>query len=165
MAYAPKMLQDLDNPDLDLKDRKNRQEAAVELRVRGANYSEIARVLDYASPNHARQAVERVLASLASEDAREQMRFIMNRRLDRMQRVLWEEAIDTENEGHIAAARTYLAYVDRQCKLNGLDAPTEMVLYTPVSAEIEKHLAELTAQARSEMPVEADIIGEVIEDE
>src|SRR5690606_27948279 len=49
------------------KDRKNRGLAAVALRVDGANYSQIARILGYSNATTAARAGERVLAESAGE--------------------------------------------------------------------------------------------------
>ena len=68
MAYAepdPVEESDLDNlnTDLDVKDRKSRVEAAVAMAVAGANYSEIADVLGYATPPLARRPRWRLVDS------------------------------------------------------------------------------------------------------
>jgi hypothetical protein len=167
MAYAqPEPLEEHElpraNKDLDKKDRATRQEAAVTLRIYGANYSEIARTLGYASPTHARQAVERSLASAAGQDSREQLRFIEARRLERLLRSVMSKATDEKNEEHLAAVRTAVAIIDRHARLYGLDAPQEMVVYTPAASEIEQWVATMSRQVRAELPQEADIIGEVV---
>jgi hypothetical protein len=146
------------NADLEAKDRKSRQEAAVALRIAGATYSDIARTLDYASAALARQAVERSLATTAGTESREQLRFIEARRLERLLRGLWKKATDETNEEHLAAVRTAIAVIDRHAKLYGLDAPQEMVVYTPAASELEAWVANMAKQVRGEFPEEADII-------
>jgi hypothetical protein len=154
------------NSDLDTKDRASRQEAAVAMRIAGANYSEIARVLEYASPTLARQAVERSIASTTgTPETREHQRFLESRRLERLLRSLWNKATDEKNEEHLAAIRTAVAIIDRHSRLNGLDQPTEMVVYTPASEEIQKWVAMVSAQMRSDLPDEDDILTlDVIKD-
>lgn len=151
------------NKDLEERDRKTRQEAAVGLRIAGAAYSEIAEVLGYSNATTARQAVERSLASTVGQESREQLRFLEARRLERILRGLWKKATDDKNAEHLAAARTALAVIDRHSKLYGLDAPTEMVVYTPAASELEAWVSRMATQVRGELPAEADIIGEVME--
>lgn len=171
MAYAePEPLPDEDavaqaNKDLTIKDRRSRQEMAVALRIAGANYSEIARMCQYASPTLARQAVERSLAATVGDESREQLRFLEARRLERILRGLWRKATDENNEEHLAAARTAIAVIDRHARLYGLDAPTEMVVYTPAVHEIEQWVTAMSRQVRGELPDEFDIIeGHAIDD-
>lgn len=164
MAYAQPALLDPDddpteaNKDLTAKDRNSRQEAAVAMRIAGATYSEIARMLDYSSGTHARQAVERSLASTAGTQDRDQLRYVEARRLERLLRSLWRKATDDTCDEHLAAVRTAVAVIDRHAKLYGLDAPQEMVVYTPAASEIEAWVATMAKQVRGELPEEADII-------
>lgn len=154
------------NADLESKDRSSRQEAAVAMRIAGATYSEIARVLEYASPTLARQAVERsIAATVGSPESREHQRFLESRRLERLMRSLWNKATDENNDEHLAAIRTAVALIDRHAKLNGLDQPSEMVVYTPASEEIQRWVAHVTSEMRRGLPDEEDILeGDVIED-
>lgn len=171
MAYAPPDLLDPDddpekaNKDLEAKDRKSRQEAAVALRIAGATYSEIARTLEYASPSLARQAVERTLAQSAGDESRDQLRFIEARRLERLLRSLWSKATDEQDDEHLAAVRTAIAVIDRHARLYGLDAPQEMVVYTPAAQELEAWVAKMARQVHGELPQEHDIIeGAIVHD-
>lgn len=166
MAYAePDEPEDLDrlNPHLEQKDRVSRQQSAVALRIAGANYSEVAQALGYASANHARLAVERALAASVGDESRDQLRFLEGRRLERLLRGLWAKATDDRHPDQIAAARTALAVIDRHSRLYGLDAPTQMVVHSPTAGEIEAWVAQMAAQVSQGMPEEKDIIeGEVV---
>lgn len=153
------------NPDLDEKDRKTRVEAAIGLKVAGANYSEIAEVLEYSSVDQARSAVERGLAATASEDDRKVQREIASRRLERLLRAIWKKATDEDNPEQLSAARTALALVDRHIRLWGADAPSEMIVYSPTAGEMEAWIAKMARQVRAGLPEEVDIIeGEVLGD-
>lgn len=169
MAYAeppPTAEKDLDrlNTDLSKMDRKGRQEAALGLRIAGATYTEIASTLEYASASHARAAVESALASTVGDDDRERMRFIASRRLERLLRALWPKATDENSEEQIPASRTALALIDRHIKLNGLDAPSEHIIYNPGSREIDEWVREMTSHLMDATPEERDIIeGEVLD--
>lgn len=154
------------NPDLDAPDRKTRVEAAIGLRVAGANYSEIAEVLEYSSVEQARSAVERGLAATATEEDRKQLRDIAGRRLERLLRGLWKKATNEEHPEQLSASRTALALIDRHIRLFGLDAPSEMVIYSPTAGEMENWIAGMVKHVRAGLPQEVDILdGEVVSDE
>ncbi len=158
------MTAELTNAHLDVKDRRLRQDAAVALKVAGASYEEIAQTLDYGSVGHARQAVERALASTVDAFDREKERGLANRRIERLLRGLWAKAADPDHPEHLVAARTAMVMVDRHIRLNGLDAPTEVTVYTPAAREIETWVATVMAHQKSTLPIEADVLdAEVVE--
>jgi hypothetical protein len=146
------------NNDLSDADRKGRQESAIALRIAGASYTEVAQVLGYASAARARQSVEAGLAATVGEEDRAQQRFLASRRLERLLRGLWKKSTDEESEDQIPAARTALAIIDRHIKLNGLDAPSEHIIYNPGQKEIEAWVMKMTQQVVGSTPEERDII-------
>lgn len=154
-------------------DRHRQAEAAVRLRLAGANYSEIADMLEFASPSHARTAVERHLADTVGEEDREQARYMEGQRLLRVMRSLYSRATGTEEgleEGlydHLGYAKVYLSYIDRRVKLYGLDAPTELnVAYSPRQEELQRAVAETVAEIRGHFPEEADIMdADIVEED
>ena len=167
-------------------DRHRQAEAAVALRIAGANWSEIARALDFHSATAARNAVERILAESVSEEDREQGRWMMQQRLLRVMRSLYPRAtlsefpVDENGEritdengnpveplyDHLGYAKVYLAYVDRSIKLQGLDAPTELnVAYTPRAEELNQAIREITQQMLGEHPQEMDIMDVIVVEE
>ena len=151
------------NADLD-KGSTNRAEAAVAMRIAGAAYSEIARTLDFTSAHQARMSVEATLAATAGGNDREQLRFVEARRLERLLRSLWRKALDENHDEHLAAIRTALAVIDRHARLYGLDAPAEMVVYSPSREEIDRFVAVAAASLTAKLPDEADIIdGQVVD--
>lgn len=153
------------NAEIAKRDDISRSEAAVSLKIAGATYAQIARTLDYPSVHTARCAVESALAATAGEDDREQLRYVAGRRIDRLLRSMWGKATDEKNPEHLAAARTALALIDRHIKLYGLDAPQEMVHYTPTGAEFETVLKQIYEKASGSLPEEADIVDVEIEDD
>ena len=167
MAYALEPTDEGDDPNRDLEatDRTHRQEAAVAMRIAGAHYSEIARSLDYPNATSARTAVERALATSVGDNDKEKLRWIEARRLERLLRSLWTKATNDKDESHLAYARTALAVIDRHARLYGLDAPQEMVVYTPAAAEIEAWVGSMARQVHGEMPEEYDIINGYVVDE
>ena len=161
-------------------DRHRQAEAAVRLRLAGANWSEIAEVLEYATPTLARQAVERHLADTVTDDERELARWTEGQRLLRVMRSLYPGATsptisvkedggskEIPNPDHLGYAKVYLSYVDRRIKLYGLDAPTELnVAYSPRQEELNRAVQETLEQIRGQFPEEADILdAEIMEED
>lgn len=154
-----------ENKELDAVDRAGRQEAAINLRIHGASFTEIAQVLDYASANHARLSVERGLAKSVSADSREQQRFLVSRRLERLLRAVMPRATDEADPDQLGYARTALAIIDRHARLHGVDAPQEMVVYSPSKGEIDALVDKWAKQVTSDAPEEYDVIeGQLADD-
>jgi len=147
-------------------DPPTRAAAAVNLRIEGASWTEIARILEYSSAQRARVAVERALAEMAeSEEDREQLRWTMNQRLNRVLYSLMRRATNPKDQDHLAYVSKVLAVMDRQSKLNGLDMPTTIAVYNPSNEAIEKYVeqtVEILRRANGE--IEADIMAEDIHD-
>lgn len=169
MAYAepttPESALEKPNPDLDEKDRTTRVESAIALRAAGANYSEIAEFLGYATVDAARSAVERGLASTVTNEDRKTMRAIANRRIERLLASIDGKATNPKNPEQLAAVRTALALIDRHAKMNGYDAPTEVAVYSPTERQMQDFLAEQAERIVASLPKEVDIVkSEVVRD-
>lgn len=154
--------QDARLQDLPFEGSAKRAEAAVALRLAGATYPEIANTCGYTDAFHARQAVERVLAASVGEDGRDQLRAVEGKRLERLLRSTWKRATDPGDTEHLAYVRAALALIDRHVRLFGLDAPQQMVVYSPAQGEIEAWVAGMARTVVADLPTEADIIGSVI---
>lgn len=151
------------NPELAERDRKNRGLAAVAMRVNGANYSQIAATLEYPSAVAARESVERTLASSVGDDDREMMRAIESRRLEKVLRSMMKRATDEEDPEQLSAAKVALMFIDRHIKLQGLDAPQVMAVYSPSAVEMQEWLEQASRQIRPTTPQEAQVVdGEVV---
>jgi LmbE family N-acetylglucosaminyl deacetylase len=169
MPYAPiePLGEDEDPQDARLQDypvegSEQRAEAAVALRLAGATYPEIAKHAGYTDAFHARQAVERVLAASVGQDSRDQLRAVEGKRIERLLRSTWKKATDSGDPEHLSYVRASLALIDRHVRLFGLDAPQQMVVYSPAQGEIEAWVAGMARTVVSELPQEADIVGEVV---
>jgi hypothetical protein len=144
----------------------SRAASALQLRIDGASYSDIARVLEFKDASVARLAVEQALSQEArSHEDVEQMRWVEARRLERVLSSLMRRATNPTDQDHLAYARTALAVIDRHIKLYGLDAPAKVdVTYSPAKSQIEEWVARMTEQAHGPI-VEADIVdAEIVED-
>lgn len=152
-------------------DRPSRSQSAVALRLSGASYSDIARVLDYSTPTHARNAVERVLASTAdSPESLAHLRVLQTRRLERLLQSVMSKAVDPEAEDHLAYNGRALAIIERIGKVHGVDAPTQ-VQFTPTDEYLTTYTNRLleaaglgTLDADEATPEDIED-AEIIEDE
>lgn len=115
---------------------KERQAEALRLRSQGLDYSSIANKLGL-SRSGAHKAVSVALKQLTSEEAKE-LRQIELSRLDQLQTVFWDKAID----GDLPSAAMILRIQERRAKLCGLDAPSKLVAAN-VSLNYENMLREL----------------------
>lgn len=138
------------------------ERAAVALRLAGASFAEVAEVLGFAGAEHAREAVERGLAAERfDDDDREALRLEEERRLMALLKPLWAKAVDPESPEQVPAARAALAVIDRHARLMGLDAPTEVVVHTPTTSEIDAWVAEMVQMASGRFAVEEAVVIEV----
>jgi hypothetical protein len=149
-------------------DRKG--DAALELRIMGVRWDEIAETLGYASPESAKTAVERALQRnlMDRKEDTDDLRKMAAARYDRLLRSVWPKATDpgTEdrpNPEHLAAVKTAADITDRFVKLYGLAAPTEIAIRTPTQKELEEWVQTVSGKTALE---EGDIWdAEIVEDE
>lgn len=99
---------------------RERERAAIQLKLAGASYSQIAERLGYSHPNSAYEAVKRAMERLPNPEA-ETLRRVHHARLEHLLMVQWPEA----TQGDPKATQTALAIMDRLAKLHGLDAATQ----------------------------------------
>lgn len=120
-----------------------RQNRALELRMAGASAQQIAEILDYPSPSAAAhgavQALRREDARLA--DSREQVRSLQLARLERIIRAIWPNVI----AGDLFAIDRALKIFERQARLLGLDAPTQVTLTDETKTDLMRMVAQLEA--------------------
>jgi hypothetical protein len=136
--------------------------AAVELRVSGASYAEVAEVLALSSATEALSLVERELAAHLTPESVEVQRAEASERILLLLSSVMPKAADAGDPEHLAASKVALALIDRHIRLHGLDRPTEVILHTPTASELERWVANVSAFALPDV-VEADVIdGDVI---
>jgi hypothetical protein len=147
------------NADLEEEDRETRIEAAVNLRLAGASYSDIAKTLDYSSPYRARTAVEKALAAdIASPEERDIARRLADKRLNKLLSSVMSKALNPKDPQHLAYNARAMAVIDRQIKLWGLDAPTQVQI-----SATDQQIMELVEVVRpsaeaDKLQIEADIL-------
>jgi hypothetical protein len=120
-----------------------RRRSAVQLRIQGKSWQEIADLLGYDSKGTAcgdvRRALQKAVADLAVP--LEEYRQLELDRLDAMQDALWGKVL----EGDTRAIDTSLRLMDRRAKLLGLDAPTRTEGVLTLDA-IDASIAHIAAQ-------------------
>lgn len=145
--------------------------AALALRVHGASPAEIAEALQLPDAETAQDLVERELASRVADidpAQRNRQRALAVARIERMMRSVARKATDEGDPEHLPAVRAFLALIDREVRLLGLDAPVEVAVYNPTANEIEAWVLRMSAAAGLVTVgiEEADVIpGEVVRDD
>lgn len=149
-----------------IRARHRKSNAAIQLRLGGATWAEIAEVLGYPTARTALVAVEKALErELATQGDREQMRRLAGARMERLLRGIWPKAIDADHPEHLIAATKAREVIAQHSKLFGLDAPTEVIVHSPTQVEIEDWVARVVS-VRGPAVEEYDILdAEVIEDQ
>ncbi len=99
---------------------KERRLRALELRMRGLTYAEIAREVGYASGSGAHKAVRAALEAEALMTASE-VRDLLVLRLETLLQGIWDAAC----RGEFQAIDRVLRILDREAKLLGLDLPPQ----------------------------------------
>lgn len=147
-------------PMNDVDRSATKAEAAVTLKLYGASYTEIKNTLHYSSAFRARMAVERALAAAAdSVEDKEKMRYLINKTLDRLKASVMSKAVNPNDPQHLAYNARALAILDRQAKLYGVDAPTQIQI-TQSDQYIQEYLeAVLPGVAADNNQIEADILA------
>lgn len=147
-------------PMNDVDRSATKAEAAVTLKLYGASYTEIKNTLHYSSAYRARMAVERALASAAdSVEDKEKMRFLINKTLDRLKASVMSKAVNPNDPQHLAYNARALAILDRQAKLYGVDAPTQIQI-TQSDQYIQEYLEAVLPTVKADNDqVEADILA------
>jgi hypothetical protein len=153
----------------DLLDTARRRSEVIELRESGATWAEIADAIENrhgaeALPNgwdrrYAYKDFHRVLGKVQDEvkDRARSVRELEMKRLNRMQRGLWEEA----TSGDTDAARTVLRLMKRRAKLLGLDEPDEL----DVTEGFDSDFLETLLDTLEDYPEARRAVGEALDDE
>lgn len=147
-----------------IRARERKQNAALQMKLAGATWQEVAEVIGYPTARQAIVAVEQSLErELAHPDSQAQLRAMAGKRLERLLRSTWPKALNDENPEHLQAVGKAREILGDYAKLFGLNAPTEVTVHNPTTAELDRWVASVTA-ANAPPVTEYDIIaGEVAE--
>jgi hypothetical protein len=115
-----------------------KRQRALEMRLAGSSYDQIAEALGYANRGGAHKAVDSALRRAAKGPA-ELVRELEAQRLDSLQMHWWVKAIS----GDVLAFRAILRLMDRRAKLLGLDAPQKITTTVEMTDEQYARASEL----------------------
>lgn len=135
--------------------------AAVQLRLSGASFADIADILGLSNSRAALRAVERELAaqSSANEDEKARLRRETSMRLEALIYSVWDKATDPDCDEHLPAIRTAVTIIDRHAKLHGLDQPSEVIIHTPTQTELDQWVAAMVSHTMPDI-IEGDVIDD-----
>ena len=120
---------------------------ALELRIGGATFPQIAQQLKYANPSCAYYAVKAALNRVPAPEATT-LRHLNLERLNRM-RLLNQAAL---RKGDTKAIHTELAIQERETRYMGLDAPVKQEVSIPVPITLRVVYEELNHQESDQGP-------------
>jgi len=135
--------------------------AALALRLAGAGYDEVADALGLPDAMAARTAAEDALSARAWDDVegRQRLRAENGARIERLLRSVWQKATDQNHPEQLAAVKVAKELIDRHCRLYGLDAPAEVIIHSPTTAEIDAWVASMISSTAGELlAMEPDVI-------
>jgi hypothetical protein len=119
--------------------RERKANAALEMKIEGWGWDEIAETVGYPNAKAAIVATELALEQqLKSEESKKHMRKLAGRRLERLIRSAWSKADDEESPEHLRAISEVRLLIDRHAKLYGYDAPSEVIVTNPTTRQIDE---------------------------
>lgn len=143
------------NPE-QVAEAQDRQRKAMELRMAGASYPDIAKVLKFHDTPHAFRAVAAAFDRPSDDggmSVREEYRNLSIARCERLLRGCWSAAVSGTDSNATANA---LRIMEREARLLGLDAPTRIAVSDDQKQEMLSLLNDLEATL---------VPGEVVPDE
>jgi hypothetical protein len=144
--------------------RHRKANAALQLHIAGVDLDDIAEQMGYPDGGAVRVAIELALERNLIEEDRQAMRQMVGMRLQRLTKAVWAKAINPEHPEQMTAVREARANIAEFSKVYGLHAPTEMVVHSPTSAELENWVARVVTQSAPQLE-EADIFeAQVVSD-
>lgn len=126
---------------------RDRQARALELRLTGMSYEDIATALGYADRATAYRACTAVLDRREAESA-DQMRTIEGAKLDKLEAKLWTLA----NAGDLAAIDRILKVMHRRANLYGLDLAGRLDVVAGGEVDLDGVVAKVMLAARGQLP-------------
>jgi len=150
----------------DSKDpHRTRAQAAAVMLVSGADFATIAQVMDFESEDAARKAAETAMAASFDSWDKAHLRRVLTGRLEGLWRIAYTRAQNDRYSAKEAATKNALAILDRLGKMYGIDEPTQVVLHSATSQQINDWVARVTSAEMKALPQEEDILdAEVVEE-
>lgn len=136
---------------------RTRAEAAAVMLVSGADFATIAQVMEFESPEKAREAAERALADNLDSFDKAHLRKVLTGRLEGLWRIAYNRAQNERYAAKETATKNALAILDRLSKMYGVDEPTQVVMHSATSTQINAWVERVTAKEIEAYPAEEDI--------
>lgn len=145
--------------------RRRKAWAAWEAYVESHDWEAVAASFGYPDGQAAQRAAELALEQEAKENPKSLalMRRYASQRLERMLRAVWKDTIDETSETQLASMDRAVRVTDRWIKLHGLDAPSEVVVHSPTTDQIEAFVSRVVNHGRP-MLTEGDIFSDDADD-
>jgi len=136
-----------------------RQNRALELKMAGATHAEIMVALGFKSVSGVHSALERALERDTSRvgSARDEFRKISVARTERLLRALWPQAI----KGDVGVIDRVMKIMERQARLLGLDAPTQITITDETRGELSRMVGDLEKLLITGEVVAVEAAGEI----
>lgn len=156
----PPEVSDDEAPELKRPPKQRGAQTVVNLKLAGATFAEIAKVMEYPSAAVARSVFEAAIVASGEQDIDyKTLRAIANARLEGLLKSIYPRAIDQNETDQLAFQRQALSILDREAKLNGLDAPTRVEVYTPTQDEFTQ-IVMAASKELAPIVKEADIFSD-----
>jgi hypothetical protein len=138
------------------KPRRRQASTIVNMKLAGATFGEIAQVMEMDAVK-VRTIFETAISASGDKDVPyDMLRAVANARLEGLLKSVFTRARDINDTEQLAFQRQALSIIDRGIKLNGLDAPTRLEVYSPTAQEFT-NVIEMAAKALGGDTGEADI--------
>lgn len=139
------------------RSRVRSRKAALELKKLGADFDDIAKVLEFDSPGAARQAVEQAIIDAGEFSGdKENIRALMGLQLDQWHKSIAQKIIDQRNTQQLEYMAMGLRLMERKARLFGVDAPTKIEMHAASNEEISELINAYRSRLALEVPEEGD---------
>jgi hypothetical protein len=138
--------------------QRTRAQAASVMVVSGMDYGTVAQVMGFSSTDEVRSVVEAELAAQYSEVDRQKLRLLLSSRLEKLWSISYSRAQNDRNPTRETATQNALKVADRLAKLWGVDEPTQVVLHSATTEQIQAWVADVMAEKMKGLPEEKPII-------
>lgn len=140
--------------------KANRALKALQLEEMGFGPAEIAEAMGFESVEEAGAKLQSDYKALAKHMPvdKDQIRNLFRRRMDRLTRAIWTKAIDPDHPEQMIAIQRVMMILDREAKLLGVDAPTEVDVTVSRSKEELQAIASAIIAVQQDLPEDEDDI-------
>lgn len=154
-----------DNPSKALvRARDRKANAALAMKLGGAEWDEIATALGYPTERAALVAVEQSLGKRLNELDRQHLRALAAGRLESLVRSAWRKAHTEDDAEHLNAIKSVRETVNDISRLWGLQAPQEVLITNPTQEHLDQWVARVVSADLPQVE-EADIVeADIVED-